>query len=103
MEKQDGSLCAKITDTNRKTNCINQFARVNDANILSKALSENSLPLCATITASDLKMKCTDTLLLKTGVANKDATLCAKISDAGVRKQCSDAVNLILEQVNKQK
>lgn len=65
MEKKDGSLCAKIVDTARKTSCITQFARINDANILSKALTENNISFCATITTSDLKVKCTDTLLFK--------------------------------------
>ncbi|MDD2891383.1 MAG: hypothetical protein PHQ95_00255 [Candidatus Gracilibacteria bacterium] len=103
LEKQDGSFCAKIIDAARKTNCTTQFARVNDANILSKALSENNLPLCATITTSELKAKCSDTLLLKTGVANRDTATCAKIVDTGARKQCDDAVKLILEQTNKSK
>lgn len=103
MERKDGSLCTKIVDTSRKTNCITQFSRINDATILQNALTQNNLAMCSTITASDLKTKCTDTLLLKTGIANKDAATCAKISDAGTRKQCSDAVKLILEQMNKQK
>lgn len=103
MEKQDGSLCAKIVDTTRKGSCMTQFARMNDINLLEKALAENNLLLCASIITLDLKTKCTDTLLLKAGVVNKDTATCAKISDAGTRKQCDDAVKLILEQMNKQK
>lgn len=97
MEKQDGLLCAKIVDTARKTNCTTQFIRINDVTILSKALAENSLSLCATITTPDLKTKCNDTLLLKLWITNKDTAICAKISDAGTRKQCDDSVKLILK------
>lgn len=65
MEKQDGSLCAKIIDTLRRTNCNTQFARVNDANILQKAIAGNNLSMCKTIVTLDMRTKCTDTLLLK--------------------------------------
>ena len=65
LEKQDGSLCAKIVDVGRKTNCVTQFARVADAAFLQNALIQNNLALCTKIMTPDLKTKCTDTLLLK--------------------------------------
>ncbi|MDP2103446.1 MAG: hypothetical protein Q8K26_00825, partial [Candidatus Gracilibacteria bacterium] len=49
MKKQDGLLCAKIVDAGRRANCNTQFARVNDANILQKAITGNNLPMCKTI------------------------------------------------------
>lgn len=64
MEQKDGSLCSKIVDASRKTNCTKQFSRINDSIIFRKALAEKSFTLCATITTADLKMKCDDTLLL---------------------------------------
>ncbi|OIP54060.1 hypothetical protein AUK10_01635 [Candidatus Gracilibacteria bacterium CG2_30_37_12] len=98
LEQKNASLCTKIVDTARKTNCTTQFVRINDVNILQKALAENNLSLCSTITTPDLKIKCNDSILLKQGVANKDNTLCLKIHDIGTQKQCSDAVKLRLEQ-----
>ncbi len=103
LEKKDASFCVKIIDTARKTNCTTQFARVNDASILSKAITESNISLCATIVTPDLKTKCSDNILLKTWVANKDSATCAKIDNVGIRKQCNDAVTLILEQQNKNK
>lgn len=101
MEKQDGSICNKIIDSNRKTNCLTQFARVNDASILQKAITKNNLSLCTTITTPDLRTKCSDTLLLKLWVVNKDIATCTKIIDTSTKKQCNDSVNLILKQLNK--
>lgn len=103
IEKQDGLLCAKIIDTLRRTNCNTQFARVNDANILQKAIAGNNLSMCKTIVTLDMRTKCTDTLLLKQWVTNKNVATCNKISDTSTKKQCNDAVKLILEQINKQK
>lgn len=101
LEQKNASLCIKIVDTARKTTCTAQLSRVNDASILQKALSENSLALCATITTPEFKTKCSDTLLLKQGVANKDTATCTKITDTATRKQCTDAVKLIIEQTSK--
>jgi len=65
LEQKNASLCTKIVDTARKTNCTTQFVRINDVNILQKALAENNLSLCSTITTPDLKIKCNDSILLK--------------------------------------
>lgn len=65
LEQKDGSLCAKIIDTGRKTSCTTQFARVTDAAFLQDALTQNNLALCSRITTPDMRTKCTDTLLLK--------------------------------------
>ena len=36
LEQKNASLCTKIIDIARKTNCTTQFARINDTTILSK-------------------------------------------------------------------
>ncbi|MDD2916360.1 MAG: hypothetical protein PHH70_00755 [Candidatus Gracilibacteria bacterium] len=101
MEKQDGTLCAKIVDPARKTTCTAKFVQIADKLALQQARASNNLAMCAKITTQALKTSCTDGILQKQGVANKDTAICAKISDASTKKDCTDAVKLLINQANK--
>lgn len=79
--------CNKLIDP-YKSQCLESIKQVDDSAVLQKAVSEENLEVCKSLSSEELQFTCFDTILLKQALKSGDKNLCDYVRDEGKKNTC---------------
>jgi len=84
----NGSLCAQITDAEKKAYCTSRISTSADITQFQDATKSNNLQACMSIADVNLRNRCHDVVILELVRNSKNVQLCSTLTNTGIIESC---------------
>ena len=86
------SFCDGLSEK-YQTTCLAEIREVNDTGLYTRAIENNDASLCQSITNTETRDLCSDTISLKFAISTGDVELCARLINTDKRAYCESQVS----------